>query len=301
MFRIVIRISRGRVMISDRTADFPAYRQVSVGCRVLFGIRNVIIADRFVHTISPCYDFSIAPGSLSGYEVFSIACQLFHSRLRSFGYSEGVKIGYPGINYGLGCTPSHTFRLANISDERVIDTASQNITCLRHIVEWNAAHDLLYTRISSSIIPFASHHEMKTEWQAVFADDLRRLGNFIRQHDMRIAMHPGQFTALNSANESTYRNAVSELQYHADFMDLMGLDAAMATWKSEDGVPLIDYSTQDPNKKIGAHAITLDVDNFRRFIRSLKGRDIDIMLEIKNKEASALQAKLVIDSLDLHV
>ncbi|HSH55831.1 MAG TPA: hypothetical protein VK983_03325 [Candidatus Limnocylindrales bacterium] len=40
-----------------------------------------------------------------------------------------------------------------------------------------------------------------------------------------------------------------------------------------------------------------DVEKFRSFIKSLKKRDINIMLEIKNKEASALQARLVIDSL----
>jgi UV DNA damage endonuclease len=78
---------------------------------------------------------------------------------------------------------------------------------------------------------------------------------------------------------------------------LAGLKLAMATWSPKDGVPMIDYSDQNPDKKTGAHAISLDVGRFRSFARSLRGRDIDIMFEIKNKEASALQAKIVIDNL----
>lgn len=295
-----------------------------------------------------------------------------------------MKIGYPGINYGLGCTSAHTLRLANLSDERVIEVARMNIACLWHMLRWNVANNLLFFRISSNIIPLASHSAMTTNWQAAFADELAQMGAYIREHNMRISMHPGQFVVLNSQNEQTYRNSVAELAYHAEFLDMMGLDAthkiqfhlggvfgepeksfalfaqrhtdlpeairsrlvvendervasvqdlihintltsipilfdtlhhtvknngesmikgldaAMQTWKPEDGIPLIDYSTQDPYKKTGAHAVTLDVEHFRRFIKALKGRDIDIMLEIKNKEASALQAQLVVDSLEVH-
>lgn len=78
---------------------------------------------------------------------------------------------------------------------------------------------------------------------------------------------------------------------------LAGLKQAVTTWSEKDGTPMVDYSNQHPYKKVGAHADTLDVERFRSFTRSIKTQDIDIMFEIKNKEASALQAQVILRSI----
>ncbi len=249
------------------------------------------------------------------------------------------------------------------------------------MLRWNVGQKLMFFRISSNIIPLGSHPAMQTDWQSVYREEIERIGDFVKASGLRISMHPGQFVVINSPSTAVYRSSVAELEYHAEVLDMMGLDSthklqihlgglhgdaayatqmfidrygalpdmvkqrlvienderlasvqdcvriseatgipvlfdtlhhevrnngetmirgldvAMSTWKATDGTPMIDFSTQNPDKKTGAHAVTLDVVKFRSFIRSLKGRDIDIMLEIKNKEASALQARLVLDSL----
>lgn len=68
----------------------------------------------------------------------------------------------------------------------------------------------------------------------------------------------------------------------------------MATWSSRDGVPMIDYSSQDPTKRFGAHAQTIDTVDFEQFLREVKNLDFDIMLEIKDKELSAIKALAVV-------
>lgn len=53
-------------------------------------------------------------------------------------------------------------------------------------------------------------------------EQLAAVGALARRLDIRLSMHPGQYTVLNSPNEVTYASAVRELQYAADLLDLMG-------------------------------------------------------------------------------
>ncbi len=73
------------------------------------------------------------------------------------------------------------------------------------------------------------------------------------------------------------------------FRDALGCLAK--TWRNIDGVPMVDYSNQAPRQKIGKHSKSINVDEFKRFIKSTKGLEFDVMLEIKDKEISASKAQ----------
>lgn len=62
------------------------------------------------------------------------------------------------------------------------------------------------------------------------------------------------------------------------------------TWQIKDGLPMVDFSSQEPEKKPGRHAETLDPDLFTEFLHKTQGIPFDIMLEIKDKEQSVLKA-----------
>jgi len=72
------------------------------------------------------------------------------------------------------------------------------------------------------------------------------------------------------------------------FTDL--LQSVRETWKGADGIPMADYSSQAPEKRTGAHAEHIVADDFREFLAITRPADFDIMLEIKDKERSALEA-----------
>lgn len=294
-----------------------------------------------------------------------------------------MKIGYPCINESLDCTSSATFRLASYSEERLLQTVDSNLKCLRRILEYNVAHNLLFFRISSGLVPFASHAVNTFNWQAHFRQTFQELGAYIRQHNMRISMHPDQFVVLNSPKPETIRNAVAELVYQGSVLDLMELDEtaklqihvggaygnkpaaiekfaetyhkllpeavrrrlvvenddrlfslqdclnlhektgvpilfdnfhhecnnngepmreavllAAQTWQAQDGPLMIDYSSQAPGERKGKHVASIEEDLFREFIQVIHGIEADIMLEIKNKEASAHRACIILRELN---
>ena len=135
-----------------------------------------------------------------------------------------MKIGYPCINLSLDCRASRTFRLKSYSAEKFTETVSGNLDCLEKMIDYNIKHNLLFLRITSDLIPFASHKVNQFNWQEEFRDRFLEIGKKIKEADMRITMHPGQYTVLNSNKEEVFKKAIEEIIYHVDVLDLLGLD-----------------------------------------------------------------------------
>jgi UV DNA damage endonuclease len=70
------------------------------------------------------------------------------------------------------------------------------------------------------------------------------------------------------------------------------IDAFRATWKPGDGPQKIHYSQQDPDKKPGAHTATIDPERFLEFLNAVGRDDLDVMLEVKDKNLSAVKCGL---------
>jgi len=285
-----------------------------------------------------------------------------------------MKIGYPCINLSLNCRSSRTFRLKNYSEEKLKDTINNNLDCLRAILEFNYENKILFFRITSDLIPFASHPIMSLDWQNHFKTQFKKIGDYIKEKSIRISMHPGQYTVLNSKNENVVKNSIKELQYHVDVLKLLGLHAnakvithiggvygdkknslkrfvfnygklndnikkhyvienddknynlkdclqinesidipvildsyhhfcynsgesieyaienCFTTWNEKDGLPIIHYSSEHLVKGKCKHADDININHFKDFIKRTNKHNFDVMLEIKNKEKSALVA-----------
>ena len=91
-----------------------------------------------------------------------------------------MKIGYPCINLSLDCRSSSTFRIKNYSESRLIETIKNNLNCLTKILEYNYHNKILFFRITSDLIPFASHPIMSFKWQDYFKSEFKEIGSYIK-------------------------------------------------------------------------------------------------------------------------
>jgi UV DNA damage endonuclease len=78
------------------------------------------------------------------------------------------------------------------------------------------------------------------------------------------------------------------------------LRLAASTWNpTRDGVLMMDYSSQSLGERKGKHTDSLVPELFRGFVADLQGLDVDMMLEIKDKEASAIKGIGILRELGL--
>jgi UV DNA damage endonuclease len=54
---------------------------------------------------------------------------------------------------------------------------------------------------------------------------------------------------------------------------------------------MVDYSSQKKGERSGSHSESIDLEDFAAFVTATGNLDFDIMLEIKDKEKSALLAR----------
>ncbi len=129
-------------------------------------------------------------------------------------------LGYVGQNLTLGRTTGRTLRLANLAnEERLAEVIAANLADLEAILAWNVEHGIRAFRISSSLIPFASHPSFGLDWRERFAAPLERVAAFAAAHEIRLSMHPGQYTVLNAEKPPVVDAALAELEYSAQILD----------------------------------------------------------------------------------
>jgi UV DNA damage endonuclease len=285
-----------------------------------------------------------------------------------------IRLGYVGVNTLLK-SASKTFRLANYSEEKMLETAKSNLHALKDILVWNKNYEIHVFRITSHLIPFGSSPINLGSWKNELKCLFENIGIFIKENNMRVSMHPGQYTVINSPNPNYYKSALDDLDYHNSVLELMKLDKSHRiilhgggiygdksksmrilkervndleprikdrlalenddknfnsedilnicllenipavfdvfhhqvlpsffdlsvkqiileygkTWKNER--QKIHYSNQDPSKKSGSHSTTIDADQFTNFYKTIDDLELDVMLEVKDKQNSILKLR----------
>lgn len=135
-----------------------------------------------------------------------------------------MRIGYACLTLGVRETNFKTCILKNANEENLLTIIEHNLNTLENIVDYNIGKNIKLFRISSDIIPFGSSPANTLDWWNIFEVTLSSIGEKIKKTGMRVSMHPGQYTVLNSPNEDVVYRAIKDLEYHNIFLDSLNVN-----------------------------------------------------------------------------
>lgn len=113
--------------------------------------------------------------------------------------------------------------------EKLWQLVRQNIGSTLLLVERVSKFEsgLKMLRISSDILPMYT----EPNWSWFYQDptviryleqEFKKVGDLAREQDVRLSMHPGQFTVLASENPDIVRRSIDEFEYHTNMARWMG-------------------------------------------------------------------------------
>lgn len=139
-----------------------------------------------------------------------------------------IRLGYVAIALNLPkVTSSSTLTFKRYSsmnsDEERLNKLKQvtysNIMDLEKILKYNIKNNIHFYRITSNLIPLATHPEVMWNYRKYFRKDFEYIGKIINDNNLRIDIHPDQFNVINTDRESVFLNTSKILTMQANFLE----------------------------------------------------------------------------------
>jgi UV DNA damage repair endonuclease len=153
---------------------------------------------------------------------------------------DGIKKDDDCKQYNTGTTTVAWLKRQSeqVAEEKLWDLMRQNIEATRKLVERVGGLDeqLRMVRISSDILPVYTQPDFAYFWRlsdvrAYMEKEFARVGDCARSLNVRLSMHPGQFTVLASENDGIVGRSIEEFEYHADMARMMGYGKTFQDFK----------------------------------------------------------------------
>ena len=117
----------------------------------------------------------------------------------------------------------------DVAVEKLWYLVKNNIRSAHLLVERVGALDeyLRIVRLGSDMLPVYTQADWRWFWQepdvrAYAEKHFAEVGRIARERNVKLSMHPGQFTVLASVNEGIVGRSIEEMEYHADLARWMG-------------------------------------------------------------------------------
>lgn len=157
-----------------------------------------------------------------------------------------IRLGYVAISRTLNpITSSHTISFKNYEklgikgNEKIDSVILNNLKSLEEILKYNLKNDIYFYRMTSNLIPLATHKCVKYEWINKYESYFKKIGSFIVQNNMRVDLHPDQFCVINSDKKDVVKSSINILKYHQNMLKKFNLSSKL----------VLHIGSSLPNKK----------------------------------------------------
>ena len=143
-----------------------------------------------------------------------------------------IRFGYVSHSMGLwNASPSKTVTYTRFTQlppsermEKLLAVTAMNLNNTERMLHYNIGHEIELYRLSSSIVPLATHPEVRWDFVTPFRDKWREIGELVKKHHLRVSFHPNQFTLFTSPREEVTKNAVIDMECHYRMLEAMGVE-----------------------------------------------------------------------------
>jgi UV DNA damage endonuclease len=126
----------------------------------------------------------------------------------------------------------------DVAEQRLWDIMVHNIAAYKRLIEYvgSLPPGLRMVRLGSDVLPVYTQRDWSYYWQlpdviAYAEREFAKVGDTARALDVRLSMHPGQFTVLASDNADIVDRSIEEFEYHTDVIRYMGPAGIKASLK----------------------------------------------------------------------
>ena len=126
----------------------------------------------------------------------------------------------------------------DVAEERLWDIMVHNIEAYHNLIKYvgGLPDELRMVRLGSDVLPVYTQHDWSYYWRKPDVVDyasreFAKVGETARALDVRLSMHPGQFTVLASDNPEIVNRSVEEFEYHTDVIRWMGYGKTFQDFK----------------------------------------------------------------------
>ena len=143
-----------------------------------------------------------------------------------------IRLGYVAISKTINITTSHTITYTNYEkeenkEEKLYEIINKNLDNLEQILIYNIRNNIHFYRMSSAIIPLATHPKVEYNALEIFKEKLEHIGNIIKNNNIRVDIHLDQFCVLNSTNKDVVNSTINIIKFYKNMLDTMKLKTYM--------------------------------------------------------------------------
>ncbi|OOE14769.1 UV DNA damage repair endonuclease UvsE [Fictibacillus arsenicus] len=109
-------------------------------------------------------------------------------------------------------------------EAQLLAITKNNLERTLRVLHYCIAHELPLYRMSSSIVPLATHPEAAWDYLKKTKQECKEIEKLVKKYNLRTSMHPNQFTLFTSPRPEVTVNAVKDMQYHYDLLKGMGIE-----------------------------------------------------------------------------